>query len=195
MKHSLTRLQSRLLAALLLVAALALLYGIALEPLRLLYASNDQSIEDLSRRLEHYRLLAGQKADLEARIRHVTSARRLDKYYLSKETDALAAAELQALISEVVTRANGSLISTQPLPTQAKELLPKVRVRVRMTGDLAVVRNTLHELESGTPFLVLEEVSILSRGGRALHRAANSVAYQLSVQFDVSGYMRLSPDE
>lgn len=175
---------------LLLVAAVGLVYCVAVEPFRVLYSTNQETLEQLKNQLARYRQLASRRSALEQHIRDLSRTQPTDRYYLRNKTEALAAAELQARIGTIVGSANGTLISTQPLATISKELLPKVRVRVRMSGEIAAVRKILYELESGTPFLLIEEVSISSRGRPVRRKPGYTQNRLLDVQFDLSGYIR-----
>lgn len=182
--------QSRILAVLLLLAAVGLVYSVAVEPVRSVYNANQDTLETLENQLARYRQLASRRAALEQQVRDLSSTQPTDKYYLRNKTEALAAAELQAHIGKIVASANGTIISTQPLATVSKELLPKVRVRVRMSGEIAAVRKIFYELESGTPFLFIEEVSISSHGRPVRRKTTYAQNRPLDVQFELSGYIR-----
>jgi len=181
---------SRISAILLLLSLAGFVFLVAVKPVIAKYQANRQTIESLRDRLGHYERIADRRRPLEQEIQRLKSTQRTDQYFLKNRAEALAAAELQTRISKVVAAAGGTVLSTQPLSMITTELLPKVRLRVRMTGDINTIQKMLHQLESGTPVLRVDEISINSQTGFARRAAGKEIAPVLNVQFDLSGYIR-----
>ena len=112
---------------------------------------------------------------------------------IARDTAALASADLQTRIKDTVNRAGGELISTQVIPERQEERFTRVAVKLRMTGSTQVLRDVLHSIESGAPFLFVENLNI--RPIRIAQpqlpgRKPGKVEDKLSIDFDVVGYMR-----
>ena len=112
---------------------------------------------------------------------------------LSRDTAALASADLQTLIKEAVNSVGGELISTQVIPERKEEQFTRVAVKLRMTGSTQMLRDVLHSFESNRPLLFVENLNI--RPIRNMQpqmpgRKPAKVVDKLSIDFDVVGYMR-----
>jgi general secretion pathway protein M len=113
--------------------------------------------------------------------------------YLPHTAPALAAAELQQRIRAVVEAAGGTLRSTQALPPVEEGSAVKVAVSVTLTGDTGHLHKILYDLEAQTPLLFVDNLEITARENRqrlAGGRIAGYTRVQLSVQFEVWGYLR-----
>lgn len=181
---------SRITAILLLLSLAGLVFLMVVHPVIAKYRSAQETIESLRSRLAHYERIAGRRGTLNEEIRRLKNTQRTDRYFLKNRAEALAVAELQSRISKVVAASGGTLLSTQPLNMITTELLPRVRLRVRMTGDINAIQKMLHQLESGTPVLLIDDMAINSQTGFARRATEKDAAPILNVQFDLSGYMR-----
>lgn len=184
--------RGRLLAISILIGLCVLAPAAALSPVWLSYRSNDARIQDLRMRQTQLERIASRRESLESEIKRLSSEQPSDRFYLENTTPALAAAELQALISKVVANAKGTVVSTQPLPINTEKLLPRVRLRVKITGKIETLRNVIHQLESGTPYLLIDELSVTSQASRINRVSKVSLNKPLNVVFTLSGYMRPS---
>ena len=113
--------------------------------------------------------------------------------YLPQSAPSLAAAELQQRVKSVVEAVGGTLRSTQALPPTEEGGAVKVTVSAAMTGDTESLRKILYELESQTPLLFVDNLDVSARENRPRLPGGQLASYtrvQLSVQFEVSGYLR-----
>ncbi|MFM8332389.1 MAG: type II secretion system protein GspM, partial [Candidatus Methylumidiphilus sp.] len=81
----------------------------------------------------------------------------------------------------------------QVIPERKEEQFTRVAVKLRMTGSTQMLRDVLHNFESGQPILFVENLNIRpirnmqpQLPGRKPPKAPD----KLSVDFDVVGYMR-----
>ncbi len=113
----------------------------------------------------------------------------VSEQYISRDTAALASADLQSLIKETVNTSGGELISTQVTPEQQEDQLTRISVRVRMNGSTRVLRDVLHAIESAKPLLWVDNVN-LRPIRMPLRPGQKGSADRLSIDFEVVGYMR-----
>ncbi len=112
-------------------------------------------------------------------------------YFFSHETNALAEAELQTRIKEIAQHANGEISSTQVLPQKDVDNLVRIAVKVKLLGDMEMLRTILHEIEVEKPFMIIDEISIIPRRGRRNRKTRQiEETGKVTVTLEVSSYMR-----
>jgi general secretion pathway protein M len=178
-----------------LLAVLALAAGLAATvaiPVAAKHAFYRESIEQSEADLARYRRIIAEAPGLRAEIERLRSAAESASYYLGKSTRPLAAAELQEKAKQAVELNGGALTSTQVLQARGDE--GQVTVRVQLSGDTEVLQKVLYSLESGQPFLFVDNLTVRS----SVHRRRRSTRHRsaapqgrtvLTVSFDLSGYM------
>jgi general secretion pathway protein M len=188
-----TPVQSKTLALVLLFAVLLAIYAGIVSPAISLYRANDATIGQLQQRVFHYLQLTQRAKQLEDKKKHLLSLQSAN-YYLSSNTESLAAAEIQALIKKLTERANGRLVSTQPLPTPRNGLFQEIKIQVRLQGSSETLQTVLYELETGTPSLLIRNLSIGQEFRTRTRRSVDAVqqaADALNISFDLIGFMRV----
>jgi hypothetical protein len=106
---------------------------------------------------------------------------------LQADTDALAAAALQQMISGIVDTADAELISMAHRRSEKTLPLIEVPVAVRLTASVAGLTQIFLAIEQSRPVLFVSEVAIQSR-----HRPGGqlqTLQEELDVQFDVTGFL------
>jgi len=188
---------SRLTALLLLALALFGAYLFLVEPLVIGYDAIDREIDDTQEQLTHFERLAAMQPAVAQQLQQVDSQQTAQSYYLSGDTDALAAAGLQDRISALVADNGGTLRSTQPLPGVEEQGFRRITLKVQLTATTEELFDTLYELESGAPILFIEDLDIQSRTVRRQtsdKAGANEQTIPLlAVAFDLSGYLPVQP--
>jgi len=112
-------------------------------------------------------------------------------YFYKHETRALAEAELQTRIKEIAQQAKGEISSTQVLPQKDQENLVRIAVKVKLLGDMEMLRTILHQIEVEKPFMLIDEISIIPRRGRRNRKTRQiEETGQVTVTLEVSSYMR-----
>ncbi len=176
-----------------LLAVLLAIYLAILGPLLSINDGYRERIESLEFKLQKLRKIAAEKEYWMNRLEEIKRQETSEGRLIAKETPALASADLQTRIKDVVNHAGGELISTQVIPERKEEQFTRVAVKLRMTGSTQVLRDVLHAFESSSPLLFVENLNI--RPIRISQptlpgRKPPKVEDKLSVDFDVVGYMR-----
>lgn len=159
----------------------------------LISATSDyrERADDLSFRLARLQKVVSERPAIMAARQKLTDESQDDEFFLPRETGSLAAANLQTLIKEIVSEAEGELTSTQALPERSEDTFTRVTVKVRMNGRSDILKSILYKLESSKPYLLVDNLNI--RPVRMPRNPADKSPIppeRLSIDFDVSGYMK-----
>ena len=158
----------------------------------------DTAIEERRDELARYRRLIATLPNLRAELEQVRSNEDFKAFYFEASTPALAGAELQQKVQDIVTAAAGRLISTQLLPEQKDEHPPRVRIRAQIQGSTDTLTDVLYASEEARPFLFVDQVSVrssaradlpdgVSRRARRT-RAGVDPGAELTVRLDIFGF-------
>jgi general secretion pathway protein M len=178
---------SRMLAVALLAVLLAGIYLAGVRPLVMAYRANEKAIAEAQELVGQFEGAAVSEQDIEQRVQELTALHASEPYYLTRETDALAAVELQDRVTEAINKNGGTIRSIQPLPPEKEGEFQRVTLRVQMTTTITSLFYIVYELETTQPFLFLSNVDIKSRQSRVV---ADSEAGEppLTITFDLAGY-------
>jgi len=185
------RLLGRLLALLLLLLAVAAVAGATLVPVWLLARGYDAEISLAERRLAAQRRLAAVGAGLEPEVEGLKRRGENDRRYLRSTSEALAGAELQGIVRRIVPPRGGEVLSTQLVGSQQEEGFTRATLKLKMRATLEQLVEIFYALETGTPYLFLDNVSVRARGGIRFYGSGTRVPSEpLEVELELSGYMR-----
>jgi len=141
-----------------------------------------------------FRRIAEQRQAVEARLAEVWQFEAGNPAFLSETDFDSAAAGLTQRLKQIVGQHARDAQSCQIIMNQysrptEKELFERASIRVRLRCSLEEFAPILHELESGSPMLFVDELQVWKQTG---YRApgSNQVTSYLDVQFTLSGYMR-----
>ena len=188
------------LALLILVVVAGLAYSVTVTPLLSLKRDYSDRIDNLERRLRIVDNKLARGDSLRARQAVLKQQMERNDHYLKSNTEALAGADLQRIIKRLAQLNQCEILSTQPLPSIQESGFNAVSLKVRMRGKLDNFVRIFHALETGTPYLFLDDLSIRSRIQHSrrieLNDRANANARRvidlvetLDVEFDLTGYM------
>ena len=175
---------SRSLALALMLGAALTLYEFALLPLLAAHSRARTTIEQTTALLQRYHALVEQRARLADQVSAYERIVADADSYLPGGNDVVAAAALQERVKSAIESAHGELRSTQVLPPQTVETDASVRLIVlkfHFIIDINGLRDVLYALETGNPYLFIEELGIQR------HDATNSDS-ALDVSITVEGY-------
>jgi general secretion pathway protein M len=189
MRRALPPWLSRLAALLLLIGVIVGGYLLAVVPLVAHYRETETALEHAREMIASYQRIAVSRPALEKRLNELTQQQSLSGLYVSAETEALAAADLQGKVSAIIQRSGGQLRSIQSLPSQADEGLRGIGVRVHFTGTTATLEQVIYDLEADKPLLFVDKLQIQNRMRRRRDREAQDNP-NLVIRFDVLGYLR-----
>ena len=182
---------SRLSAVGILILVLVLGYLVLIYPLMQIKQEYQDEVDNLRFKLQKLQQVAGGRESLTQRLENIRELARQNDAFLPTNTAALASADLQTRIKQVVSEAGGELTSTQVIPERNEENAVRVGVKIRMTGSSEVLRQVLQNFESKKPYLFVENLNIRPIRMPRNPRDKNPIIEdRLSVDFDVSGYMQ-----
>lgn len=189
--ENLSATQRRWLALLLLLMVVAIAISALIVPYYLVLAGYDEKLQRLEERLVTYRAIVhdGEVA--------LTQQRQLDRiesangYFLTSLKPALATAELQRRVKQVIEQSGAAVVSSQMLGERNDHDLNQVVLRVQMRTGVEELSKIFHSLEGQPPVLMLDNVLIGARP-MAGTPAQRSIAGgpQLDVRFDVIGFLK-----
>jgi len=183
---------SRVIALILLVGVIAVPYVFIAQPLLAKHQENRDTIAQYQDQLLSYRRIAANRPQLQARHEQLLRDPISQDAYLSGESEALVAANLQNRVKTIIEANGGQLASTQILQSGDEDGFRVVTIRVRMTADIDSASKIFYALEAGQPFLFVDSVDISSRQARRRRRNQKTAPenVDLNINYDVYGYMR-----
>ncbi|WP_109123490.1 type II secretion system protein GspM [Dyella sp. C11] len=186
--------ESRIAAVLLLLAVLVIAYFVLLHwwfvaPLQSIHAEMD----DLRDTHARFAAAIAEKPQLQQRIAAMGAGQAASHAFLPEDDpNAAAAGLMQRVVDAVAAHPQGGACDvTQKMPVTNPPAAPdepyrKVAVSISLRCDVQPLAETLHDLEQGTPYLFVDDLSIYRNPVAALQQAAAP----LEVQFTLSGYVR-----
>ncbi|WP_031434575.1 type II secretion system protein GspM [Methylomarinum vadi] len=184
----------RWLAVGLLVLVLMLVVFAAFVPLISTGLDYHEEKQELTFRLQRYRQVVDKKDTVAASIERIKQQYSERGYFSNRDTVALASADLQKFIKAAISQAGGELTSTQVLPGSSKSGFNQISIKVRMSGDIEVLRNVLHEIEATVPIMVIDQLDIRPVRGRRNRRTRQiEPSNKLNVNFQAVSFMRAEP--
>ncbi len=189
MSLELPRWSSKLLAVALSLAVLGATYLFIVSPVLAAYRNAEESLVETRDLVERYEGLALGKATHQGRLEELRVRQTGTGIYLSGATDALAAAELQKRIRDLVSHHGGQLRSIQNLPARTDGGFRGIAVRVQFSANLSSFHLLLYELESEKPLVFVDNLDVRNRRGNR-RAALENFNPQLTIRFDLAGYLR-----
>jgi general secretion pathway protein M len=184
----------QLLAVLILLAAVSLLLWLVIGPLLSRFQSDEEVIAGLQQRLQVYQRLVAELPAQEARLAELKRSDPVTRLVIAETRPALASAELQQQIGQLIGTIGAQVISTQILSLEdAESPLPAVGIKVHLRGETEQLVRLLYELANHEPLLLVENIVVLSNPRvdmRRMRRAADlKVVPSLDITFDLKGFI------
>lgn len=157
------------------------------------YYFYQEHLQQQQGRLAQLERMANSRELIQQAITSIQQDRNAVAQYLPQATPPIAAAELQQRVKTVVESTGGILRSIQPLPPTEEGRIVKIAVSVSLIGDTEGLQKILHELESQAPLLFIDNLEVIARENRPRltnGRMANYTRIQLTIQMEISGYLR-----
>ncbi|PMQ04893.1 MULTISPECIES: type II secretion system protein GspM [Dyella] len=177
-----------LLLVVLVIAYFALLHWWFVAPLQSIHAEMD----DLRDTHARYASAIAEKPQLQQRIAAMGAGQAASHAFLPEDDpNAAAAGLMQRVVDTVAAHPQGGACDvTQKMPVTNPPAAPdepyrKVAVSISLRCDVQPLAETLHDLEQGTPYLFVDDLSIYRNPVAAMQQAAAP----LEVQFTLSGYV------
>ena len=105
--------------------------------------------------------------------------------FLKEKPPALAAADLQQLLSSIVDEAGGILISTQILQeVDGNNLFPAITVKVNLRGSTESLQQILYRIGTSRPQLILDNLRVQKK-----QFTGAGDTDELEIRFDLTAYI------
>lgn len=179
--------KGRAAAVLLLTVLLGGVAAAIAVPAVLLHRHYDQAIEEATDRYQRFRRVASQQAQWRQAL-DAFKARDVRRFLLKNQAVNLAGAELQDLVKAAIEANGGRIITVQAAQARDDGRYKAIGLNVQMFVSAANLQRILHSLETGLPYLVIENMAIRATAFRG-YRPNPGVEPDVSVQFDIVGYI------
>lgn len=178
--------RSRRLALGVLAAVVVAVIAAIVVPLWLAHRHYDSALADMTDRLDRYRRLAATRPEV---ARNLESVRAKDsrRFYLRSGGASLAAAEIQEQLRGLIEASGGRLITMGAPAAKDDGRYRQVTVNLQMTASIHALRRILHALESGMPYLFVDNLMVRSQVP-SNYKPVPGTEPEMFVQFDLSGY-------
>jgi general secretion pathway protein M len=178
--------QSRRLAVVLLVLAVAVVLAAVGIPVWMVHRYYDASLADTVDKLERYRRVAAMRPEV---TKQLEALRNKDtrRFFLRSGAAALSAAEAQQALQAIVEGSGARVISLQAPAAKDDGRYRQVTVNVQMTANIFALRKILHAVESHTPYLFVDNLLVRSQVP-GNYKPGPGGEPEMFVQFDVYGY-------
>jgi len=186
MIDSLTKTQRQVLAVLILSLIVVTIFTLTVAPLWALNRHYLDTIDGLEGRLQILQRTVATGGGLRSQHEQLKRSLASNRHYLKSTSEALAAADLQQIVKQIAGSKSMEVLSTQILPVIEESDFTGVALKVRMRGELNNMVKVFHALETGQPYLFLDNVSVRSHARR---NYKVNVGQKLNVDFDLIGYM------
>lgn len=175
----------RIVALGLLAALLLATHALVISPLVNGWVGLARSIDETRELASGYERAIGAKARLAAELDALRIERPDPSWFVTGETDALAAAALQDHVTALVSGAGASMRSIQPLPAEDADGLKRVTLVLELEATTTSLTHLVYALEAETPYLFVDQLQASSRIGTPEEPESNPL---LDVRLTVYGY-------
>jgi len=187
--------QQRWLALGLLGLLVFLFIFLIITPLVSMGLDNYEQKQELIFRLQKAKRIVARKNSVISNIEQLKKKYQAQNYFSTRNTEALASADLQKFIKSAIAQAGGQLTSTQVLPHIEENGFNRIVVKVRMSGEIDVLRRVLYEIETSTQVMVVDQIDIRPVRGRRNRKTRKiQPSNQMNINFQVAGFMRQSDE-
>ncbi len=186
--------QQRLLALAFLLAVVSIAISVVVVPYYLLLSGYDEKLSQLDTRMVAYRAIMRDGEVAREQQRQLDRIESANGYFLASGKPALASAELQRRVKQVIEQSGGSVVSSQMLGERSDHAIGQVVLRVQMRSGVEQLGKVFHSLEGQPPVVMLDNVLIGARPGGAVGQRGKLAEPQLDVRFDVAGFLKPAID-
>lgn len=181
--------QRRLVALVILLLPVIVVVGLVALPYNAVVESYDSKVQRLNEKMatNHAIMRDGEKARGQQRIlERIESA---NGFFLASNEAALASAELQRRVKQVIEQSGGTVVSSQMMGEKNHQGVGQVVLRVQMRCGVEELQRVLHTLEAQSPILLIDNILVGARpAGTITPGKGKNLQQQLDVRFDVAGF-------
>ena len=173
----------RFAAAGILVVLLAVAYLAVLAPVMSFYADTADTLGQRREQERKYRNAVNDLPRLRDAAKRQSDAASAANMLLTGASDAVAAAELQSSLKDMVEGEGATIMSAAILPAEAEGAFRRVGLRITFAGNIELLTTVLLQIEETRPMLFVGDFDI--------HQSASEGEDDnpmLAVSLDVFGY-------
>ena len=183
----------RILAVAILLLLVAIVIAVVAVPAVLLHRHYDQHLARMTRQLKTQTAFNAQRPDM-IRSLDALKAKDVRKLFLKGTTAALASAELQDQVKQVVEMAGGRQNLATASPNKDDGGYRTVSANFQISVSTVNLRRLLHALETREPYLFVDSLIVRSGVPFGFRQQPGVPEPELFVQMDVSAIAQVSPD-
>jgi general secretion pathway protein M len=188
---------SRFLALVLLLIAVLLVYLLGVHwwfvsP----HLAISGQMDDLREQEARFSTIVAQKPQIERRLAEARAFEQNNQAFLTDADSNSAFSDIvQRLKQAINTRAGENstcqIVSTSPFRNTDEEVYQRVSAQVRMRCGLERFADVAYDLESGSPYLFIDRLTVYRQfGGYVPPGGKKPPPSALEIQFNLSGYLR-----
>lgn len=185
--------RKRLVAVALLVVAIALVLAVLLGPLLLLHKHYDDTIAELTDRIERYRRVAAQAPEYRKAL-EVIREKNGRRFFLKNTAANLAGAELQEQVRAAIETNGGRITTSQNQGPKDDGRFRQIVVTVQFFASTPALQKILLAIEAQPPYLTVESMTLRPLNAFRGFRPAPGQEPEINVQLDVAGYAFAEPE-
>ena len=151
---------------------------------------------DLREQQQRFRETSAQRPQIEKRLVDVRTFEQTNQAFLAQSDASAASADLIQRLKQAVSQHASDpnrcqVLTNQTLSGGKPELYERVTIQVRMRCDLEPLSSIVYELESGKPYLFVEQLMIYKQNyGYVPPNQRQPQQSALDVRFNLTGYLR-----
>lgn len=187
MNVKMTPLQSRGLAAFLLVLLLAAVVAAFVWPTLTLHRRYDNAVTQQRNLIERYQRMIAQKPQIEAALEAVKQ-RNGRRFFLKNTAANLAGAELQELVRAGIESSGGRVTTSQNIAPKEDGEFYKISVNVQFFATTANLQKAIQALESRTPYLIIDGLTLRPMNVNRNFKPVPGQEPEINAQVEVSGW-------
>jgi len=153
-------------------------------------------MSDLREQQQRFRETSAQRPQIEKRLAAVRTFEQNNQAFLAQSDASAASADLIQRLKQAVSQHASDpnrcqVLTNQTLSGGKPELYERVTIQVRMRCDLEPFSSIVYELESGKPYLFVEQLMIYKQNyGYVPPNQRQPQQSALDVRFNLTGYLR-----
>jgi len=159
---------------------------IVVGPLFAFYEDNGQRLQDRLDVVQRYQTAADALPQLKAEARKWDENAQNGNLLLTGASDAIAAANLQSTLKDMIEQGGAKLTTAQTLAAETEDNFRRVGVRVAFSADLALLTSVLLGIETARPVLTVNNLEVHTAGDAADGEV-------LEITMDVHGFRSQQP--
>lgn len=140
------------------IALIAIAIGL---PAFMLFSAQAADIRDSENQIAAYQAEVAQRPELEARLHALQQSAQSVPGLLAGQSAALAQAQLQSDMKQLIERNGGALLSAQLLPPVDHNGFDVVSIAYDMTLPLSRIRTLMYAVETHTPFYFINDSDLI----------------------------------